>query len=75
MLANIHVFECLHALLALLPLTGFYLDANLLELMLKVSHSVLGTRICPDNGLAQGLASLLIPRDSSLPLVRDSCWG
>ena len=74
-MADIHVFQGLHALLALLPLTRFYLNADFLELMPKVSHGVLGTRVCPDNGLAQGLASLLAPRDSSLPLVRDSCWG
>jgi len=63
----------LDALLSLFeyPRAGF--NANHLELVLKVCHSVLRTRVIPDDSLAEGFAGAAAPGDGRFALVGDPC--
>ena len=68
-----HLAERLDALLALLELAGLDLDADGLQLMVKVRDGVLRAGVVPDDEAAQRLACLAAPSDCTLTLVRDTC--
>ena len=70
---DLQLTESVDALVTLLELAGLDLDADGLQLVVKVRDGVLRAGIVPDDEAAQGLAGLAAPGDCTLTLVRDTC--
>ena len=69
---DLQLTESVDALVALLELAGLDLDADSLQLVVKVRDGVLCAGVVPDDEAAQRLAGLAAPCDGALTLVRDT---
>lgn len=69
---SLHATKCLDSIGAFLEYAGLNFDPNGFKLMFVMGDGVLRPRVSPHDGVAQWLASLSTPSDSSFSLVGDA---
>jgi hypothetical protein len=68
-----HVPQCVDAIFTLLPNTRGNLDTNIFQLILEMSHGILGARVVPHDRFTKRLSGLPTPHYGSLALIRNAC--